>query len=161
VRCPESKAPLFSWPITKLGISDSGRNKFEVFGIYGRICKDFWQIAPLQQRLKMESAMMCSTNNILWQNSLLPRKYQWETFNNSLATFMKCCGRLKHGWSPGEKSGDFWNRNSTAPWFASLKQSCHSCSPWNGAEWWCHRSKGSTHHNSTPGAQSSNQQRKF
>jgi len=63
---------------------------------------------------------MCGTSNILWQNNLLPRKYQWEIFTNILATFMKCCGRLKHGWLPGEKSGGFWNRNSTAPWFATV-----------------------------------------
>lgn len=57
---------------------------------------------------------MCGTSNILWHNNLLPRKNQWETFTNILATFMKCCGRLKHVWSPCGKSGVFWNRNRTA-----------------------------------------------
>ena len=107
VRCTESKAPRFYWPVTKLGITHLGRNKFEV-------------TAFIEEFVKISDSIITSgpqngvghdvcTNSILWQNYLLPRENQWQTFTNIVAMFMKCCGTRKHGWSPGEKSGGFWD----------------------------------------------------
>lgn len=49
----------------------------------------------------MES-MMCGTNNMLLENSLLLRENQWETSTHTLQCLWKCCDQQKHR-SPGEK----------------------------------------------------------
>jgi hypothetical protein len=43
------------WRVTKLWMWYFTGNKLEVSGIYVRSCKDLWHIAPLQQRLMLES----------------------------------------------------------------------------------------------------------
>ena len=104
---------------------------------------------------------MCRTDNVLWENSLLPRKNEQETWHIGLSVVFESATfdrSTVHSWT--KRMTAFETGQVELQRFASLRSYCDSWFPWNAAAWWCHRPRGSTHHNSTTGSQYFNKKRK-